>query len=500
MGLRSPPEGMVRLRRNSAFASGVSKVADGKGSNSMMFGERRDSVQSGAAERQSLFMRRVQLEEQLHDFVLVRYLVGVAIVAGAFFARHVVGIDSLDVPMLCALAGVLVLCNMAIHVLIRPYRSNRERASRNHRFLIRVFDLTIAADFICLTVALWLVGGAQSPFQSFFLLNIIIASVMLSPRAAYVNTLFAYLLLAGLTVGTWLGWIPAHYPEGAVPWPGPISGRFVLTILVVQGILFAATVTLTTHLMNLLRDGQRAVLNSNRELRRLSRHRRDFLNIALHDMRSPLSTADMLLGNLREGYGGELTEKQDHCVGRVQHRLSDIAAFLKDLETLATLNTGDLGQFAESLDICEILAELVWEYGKQAEMEGHELILDLTCEPNQIHGIPRLVREAVVNLLTNAIKYSVKRGRIEVRAVQRNNSVRIEVQDNGVGIAPEDQKLLFQEFVRVNKNNPATARIPGSGLGLFIVRRVAEIHGGSVSLESRQGEGSTFAIELPKAE
>ncbi|MFN2175015.1 MAG: hypothetical protein ACK2U3_03590, partial [Anaerolineales bacterium] len=84
--------------------------------------------------------------------------------------------------------------------------------------------------------------------QAFFIFHVIMASVMLAPKRAYCHTLFGYLLLSGLVVGTWQGWIPAHYPYGIVPSDAPLEGHYVLTVLIVQGLLFSLTAVLVTHL------------------------------------------------------------------------------------------------------------------------------------------------------------------------------------------------------------------------------------------------------------
>jgi signal transduction histidine kinase len=111
-----------------------------------------------------------------------------------------------------------------------------------------------------------------------------------------------------------------------------------------------------------------------------------------------------------------------------------------------------------------------------------------------VRGIARLLREALVNYVTNAIKYSGDGRTIVVRVRVQDDSVRVEVQDDGPGISIDKQTHLFQEFVRVSRGKGAEA---GTGLGLSIVRRIAEAHGGQVGLESAPGQGSCFFLTLP---
>jgi signal transduction histidine kinase len=112
-------------------------------------------------------------------------------------------------------------------------------------------------------------------------------------------------------------------------------------------------------------------------------------------------------------------------------------------------------------------------------------------------GVERLIREALANYLSNAVKYTQPGGRISVGARQLGAKVRIEVTDDGPGISPADQARLFQEFARVGKEEGRRGRTGGLGLGLSIVRRIADAHRGRAGVESQPGHGSTFYLELP---
>lgn len=441
----------------------------------------------------------LDLRQRLRVLVLVRFVVAFAIVLGAPFASAVVGIEDLAVGSLCLLAAALFLCNLVTYVAIRPYRHSRESAEGARVFLERVLHFSVATDFIGLTVALWLVGGPFSPFKAFFIFNVIIASVLLSRRAAFTHALVAFTLLAALVISTWQGWIPGHYPRGAVAEGTSLSGQYVFTVLMVQGLLIMLTALLTTHLMSVLRDNTQKLVESNLALARMSQLRQDFLHIALHNLRSPVGVASMHLSNLANGYGGPLTESQQDWIGRSQSRLHELTKFLHDLECLAALETGELEQQAEMADIGAIVTELVEDNRDLVERSGHTLAVEAPADRAEVKGIPRLIREALANYLTNAIKYTPDGGRIRIRVLDAAGFVRVEVEDNGIGIAEKDQKRLFCEFVRIPRADTPLGEVAGSGLGLYIVQRIAEMHGASIGIQSREGEGSTFSIAFPKS-
>ena len=128
---------------------------------------------------------------------------------------------------------------------------------------------------------------------------------------------------------------------------GELDGRYVLTVLIVFGLVFALTTFLLLTLTDLLREGERRIRDTNLELQRLSDMRRDFLHIALHNLQSPVGASTMVLKNLRSGLVGTLTDEQNDWVDRALKRLGGLTAFITDLQTLASLESGRLELQAE---------------------------------------------------------------------------------------------------------------------------------------------------------
>ena len=436
------------------------------------------------------------LGARLYIHSLSRFTIAGAILAGTFFARDVVGIEGLWAPAFLVLAALLALYNVPVFLVARRYASDAG-LPLPHRLLTGLMHTTILMDFIILTVLLWLVGGANSPFKAFYLIHVILAALLLSPRAAYAHGALGYALFTGLVVGQWFGWIPTLTPVGAVNSAQPLDGRYVITVLVVQGILMTFAAFLISGLTRMLREREKRLGDANEELTRLSKMRRAFLHITLHDLKAPADAMTMLLTNLSSGLGGPLSEKQAHWVQRCQFRLGELSAFLHDFQTLAMLDSGSLGDQEKPVDLAPLLKSLVDENLDLAEARMHTLTLSMNGSPLTVGGVDRLLKEAIANLITNAIKYTPLGGRIEVRAEAANGRVRVEVEDNGIGISEEDRQKLFQEFVRLRPRHDRTGDVPGSGLGLSIVHRIAEMHGGHVQVVSETDRGSTFSIDLP---
>ncbi len=459
---------------------------------------REGSVRSEVAP--SLLTHSRLLGERVYVHTLVGLGVSVVIIVGALVARYVVGITELDVTALVILGAFIALYDSVAYFAIRSYRKP-STSMEAQAYVRKIKYATIVLDYLVLTVAIWFVGGARSPFLPFYLLHVIVSCLLLSRRAAITLHTLAYGLLAALVIGEWSGILPApRMPAGAVSGTGPLDPRYALTILVVYGLLFGLTAYLLLGLARTLRTGERQLRRANEELERLSSMRRDFLRIALHNLQSPIGVVTMFLNNLRVGLGGNVTEQQASWIERSLARLRGVTGFMHDLQMLTTLESGRVEVKAAPVNVPLMLTDLVAENEDLAKARGHRLTLDVERAIPTVWGIELLVREGVANYITNAIKYTPEGGQIVVRAVSRPPMVRIEVQDDGVGISPEDQERLFSEFVRVKRSGTPVDKAKGTGLGLTIVRRVAETHGGRIGIESQIDQGSTFFLELPSGE
>jgi signal transduction histidine kinase len=458
---------------------------------------RGDDVLGGTGAASFLLAHHQHLGSRIWVQVGIRAFVSAAIIVGAWLGAGPVGVDQLPVARLVVVGLVLGGYNMLILLLVHPYR-DPARATEAQRFLHGVLYTTIVIDYSILTYAVWLVGGALSPFLAFFPLHLM-NCILLSRRAAVGSTIWAFTLLSGLVLGEYFGLIPAPAPAGMVPVAGALDGRYILMVLVVFALLFAAIVFLLRGFSELLRGNELHIREVNEELERLSSMRRDFLHITLHNIQAPVGAATMLLNNLRAGFGGPLTPDQDRWLERSLQRLDDVSDFMHDLRVLGSLESETLREEVREVDLRTMLQGLEEEYAEMARARRHRLTLELPTVLPPVRGIERLLREAVANFITNAIKYTAEGGRIVIRARGLPTQVRIEVQDNGIGIAPEDQERLFDEFVRIRRAGTPLANVPGDGLGLSIVRHVVQAHGGRTGVESELDRGSTFYVLLPTA-
>lgn len=437
------------------------------------------------------------LGRRVYIHSIVRFAVSATVAAGTLFAERVVGITGLDVTGILTVAAAIALYNAVILALIFSHRLG---TPPDRVAWLRVLKhAATLLDYVALTVIIWFLGGIRSPFVAFYLFHIIIASVLLPLRTAVISAVTAAAMLIGLALAELTGLLPPRLPAGAVIDSGPADGRSVATILVVNIFLFGLTTVLVTSLAHMLRHGEQQLLDQADKLERLNAQRRDLLHLTLHNLQSPVAAAGMLLRNLGNGLCGPLTAQQSEQLERSLYRLDSISGFIRDLGVLARLESDDIATHTEPIDLADLIDSVVAEYSEPAKTRMHTVTIECRGGPVAI-GIPRLVREALVNYISNAIKYTPDGGAIRVEASADKGRVRVAVTDNGIGIPPEKHGRVFSEFVRFAPKDPRLGRVDGTGLGLSIVKKSIEFQSGSVGFTSQPGRGSTFWLELPAAD
>jgi len=438
------------------------------------------------------------LPERLYVQSIVRFVGVMGVVGGALFARYVVGLQALHILGVIVPAAVLAVFNSGAFWVGRQFRGSTV-IPRRLWLLQNVMHATITVDLLFITVALWFVGGAKSPFQSFYLIYLMLVSMLLSRRAAFSHALSAYLQFSGVVLAQWFGLISTRFPAGAVNSAAPLDGKFVLTVLVVQALVMGLGVYFATGLSIMLRRSNACLERANEELARLSVMGQPFSSVALHDLKTPLNATAMLLRNISDGLCGPLTEKQSEWLSKCQRRLSELSSMLHNFEILAMLDSEAVEKQRQSIEIGPFLENIAEEYRDTAESHGHSFTLDINQNAAVVMGIDRLLHEAVANLLAQAITYTPAGAAIMLRLKKQEDMVMIEIEDTAIGMAEEDRSRLFGESVRFSAEAASNHNVPGTTLGLSIVKRIVDIHDGKVELNSTPGRGGVFRIILPRS-
>lgn len=228
------------------------------------------------------------------------------------------------------------------------------------------------------------------------------------------------------------------------------------------------------------------------ELRRLSALRADFVSLVSHELRSPLAAVIGAARTLQERRDELTAEQRDQLLSLISGEASRLTVLVADVLDTSRIEAGTFSyQFGE-VDVASLIEDVVATTSvRQAEV-GVQAILAEPLPP--VGGDRERLRQVLTNLIENAVKYSAEGDAVEVSAQRGDLYVRISVSDRGPGIPDDQQQLIFQKFGRAEVEGGSK---PGTGLGLFIARSIAEAHGGTLEVQSRRDGGATFTLSLP---
>ena len=235
-----------------------------------------------------------------------------------------------------------------------------------------------------------------------------------------------------------------------------------------------------------------------RRLEELDQTKTDFVSTVSHELRTPITNIVGYTEMLEDGAGGELTATQRDFLGRVSRNSGRLLLLIEDLLTLSRIESSAMELQLVGCDLASGRGPTPTT-AVQAGLARRDLAvaLDVPGEPVEMEADPRQLERLLVNLLTNAVKFTPDGGRITVRLDAEADTVCLTVADDGVGIPEAEQSRLFTRFFR---SSTATAQaIQGTGLGLTIVKTIVTLHRGQVDIASAPGRGTVVSVSLPRA-
>jgi two-component system phosphate regulon sensor histidine kinase PhoR len=241
--------------------------------------------------------------------------------------------------------------------------------------------------------------------------------------------------------------------------------------------------------------GTITVLHDITALKHMDRIKSDFVSMVSHEIRSPLNSILAQIKVVLDGLHGEVTPQQREVLSRASEKIKSLVNLSSELLDLARIESGLISQEREEINLAELLEEQVAFFQAAAQAKKIRLELKRPLPVTPVFVNRRNMEEVVSNLIGNAITYTPEGGKVMVTTAIEDMYLRISVQDNGIGIAPEDLERIFAPFYRVK--NDQTRFIIGTGLGLAIVKRIVEAHHGFIRVESEPGRGSTFHVYIP---
>jgi signal transduction histidine kinase len=371
--------------------------------------------------------------------------------------------------------------------------------------------IQIVLDLLALAALVHFSGGVENPMVLFFVFHTIIASILLSRRVSFLMATLAALLFASVVALEYSGVLPHHhlpildgvelYREG--PFLLATVGAMAITLWLVAYLTSSISVKLRDRDRDLVESSQSILAKSkelelaNKRLRKVDAERTRFMLLVTHELRAPISTIHTCVEVALAGHTSP--EAVRDILQRIKRRTGELCELIGDLLRLARAREeASRDEQVSPVEPAEVLKNVVELM--QTEAHSKDLFLSLDIDPDL--ALVRANRERLklvwTNLLSNAIKYSEPGGIVAVALKRADEHLVATVRDTGIGIPPEDQDRIFEEFYRAS--NARMACPIGTGVGLAIVQRIIENYGGKIWVESEPGLGSKFSFILPWAD
>ena len=267
--------------------------------------------------------------------------------------------------------------------------------------------------------------------------------------------------------------------------PGGLSNKHVALVRI-----FADQAVIAIENVRLFNELESA----NRELEAASRHKSEFLANMSHELRTPLNAVIGFSEVLLQRMFGELNAKQDEYLQDIYASGQHLLSLINDILDLSKIEAGRMELELADFDLPTAIENALILVRERAGRRGIALHQAVDLRLGPIRGDERKIKQVLLNILSNALKFTPEGGRIDVRAGLADGMAEISVADTGVGIAPEDQEAVFEEFRQVGT---AAKKVEGTGLGLALSRKFIELHDGRIWVQSQVGIGSTFTFTIP---
>jgi signal transduction histidine kinase len=238
----------------------------------------------------------------------------------------------------------------------------------------------------------------------------------------------------------------------------------------------------------------REIAEKSRQLEAASRHKSEFLANMSHELRTPLNAIIGFSEVLAQGMFGDINEKQTEYLQDILESGRHLLSLINDILDLSKIEAGRMELEPADFDLPSAIENALVLVRERAIRRGIRLGSTIDQRLGMISGDERKVKQVLLNLLSNALKFTPEEGRIDVAARLHDDVAEVSVADTGIGIAPTDHDRVFEEFRQVGT---ADKKAEGTGLGLALSRKFIELHGGTIWVQSELGRGSTFTFTLP---
>lgn len=368
-------------------------------------------------------------------------------------------------------------------------------ALRRDRLVLLTAGLNVTADLLAMTGAVYFTGGPESPLFAIYGIEISVVALLTNRGTTLLVGGAAVALYGAMVILVWRGVLPAIPTPAAAA--GGVGAGYVLLLLAVVAVVLGTPTFYTAKILGVLREQGRALEERNRELVEAGRHKSQFMANITHELRTPIHGICGLTDLVSSGIYGPVTDRQKEAQQAIKRSARSLLALIDDLLELSRADAGKMTFTPSEVDLAgllpSVLATLQWMKGTKR----HHLELDMEPDLPKIITDRGKLNQVLINLLANAVKFTPDGGTITLRArASGPDTLVFLVEDTGIGIPPAEIDRIFDAFHQVDAT--AEREYGGAGLGLSLVKRLVDLMGGRVTVQSVEGKGSTFTVTLPR--
>ncbi len=421
--------------------------------------------------------------------IRLRWLAILGLFSGVIFLRSIQIGPSSSLNYMALVGFILVGLNL-VYLL---YASAQKRSGMSN--LVILLNMQMVMDLILLTILIYLSGGAESPLSFFYVFHIILASIIFPGGFSYLYSLLVVILYSGLLLLEHSSYVQHICFFNDL--------HLMNDPLVVLGIwfIFVVTMSVSAYLAQNVTERHRRVQTkleiANQKLQEINQTKTTFFRYASHEMKAPIATIQSTLMVIDDLLGDQADERVHNMLNRAISRTSETIGMLKDLADLTYGSFQEPQQF-ESLSLRDLLRDIVSDLKPNSDRKHQSLTFKSADTPFEYFGDIDALGKIFKNLISNAIRYTQESGNIKLSIKKVDVNYVVEVTDDGPGIPESEQVNIFKEFYRTPTAREMISE--GTGLGLAIVVRMLELHGGDIQVDSQEGRGSTFTVQLPVEE
>lgn len=363
------------------------------------------------------------------------------------------------------------------------------------RAVLATQTVNSVADVVLITAAIYFTGGAYSPLVATYVIVVTALALLSNRGVTLVAAIGIVLAFSAMMLAMALGWIPPT-PVPGRPDTVPTAG-YTITAIVYCAFVVGVPAWFAQATLGVLRAKERDLERRTEELIRANTQRSQFIASMTHELRTPIHGVQGLSDVIAAGVYGPVTDRQKEACASIKRSAQALLGLVDDVLNLARAEAGRIEARPGAIDIHALVervtASVSWMVGtKKLELEA-VVAPDLPI----VQSDDRWLAHVLVNLVANAVKFTPDGGTVTVRAYERRDAdaVVLEVQDTGIGIAPEDRERIFEPFRQGDSSDEKG--YGGVGLGLALVAKLTELLGADVELDSEVGKGATFRVIVP---